>query len=110
MLQLQVIVHCPDCDEVRVRPHDVTLRNCIDDDSWSYRFTCPTCGGLTVAFTDTPSVIEAFAAGAGLERWRLPAELLETHAGPPLTLADLFAFRRLLLAPDWFDALDRDGA
>ena len=30
---------------------DVTIRGCLDDDKWSYRFTCPDCDLPTVEDT-----------------------------------------------------------
>ena len=109
MQRLQIVVKCPDCVEARVRPQDVTLRHCADDESWSYRFTCQSCLRPTNSPTDERAALDAVAAGAELESWRLPAELLEHGDGPPLTIVDLFELREGLLRPDWFDELSRVG-
>ena len=109
MQRLQVVVKCPDCLQVRMHPHEVTLRRCIDDDGWAYRFTCPSCRAIVVSPTDECAALDAVAAGARLETWRLPAELLEHPDGPPLTFVDLFEFQESLLEPDWFDELAGPG-
>ena len=100
-------VYCPNCAVVRLRPREVTLRICLDNDQWEYRFTCPTCGRRAVEPSDRWLALEAFAAGAGLERWKLPAELDEPHRGPPISVLDLYQFHRLLSGPDWFADLER---
>ena len=106
---IMILVNCPDCSQVRVEPSDVTLRNCVDDQSWSYRFTCPHCDRLAVAETEGEAALGAVAAGALLERWHLPAELREQHDGPPLEPDDVLSFHELLLEPRWFEALVQRG-
>ncbi len=103
----RIIVNCPDCRQVRVDPADVTLRNCVDDESWSYRFTCPHCDRLAAAETESSAALGAVTAGALVERWHLPAELRERHDGPDLKLQDLLDLHELLNERDWFDALVR---
>jgi predicted RNA-binding Zn-ribbon protein involved in translation (DUF1610 family) len=44
----RIVVQCPDCGDARVAPEAVTVRGCLDDGGWSYRFTCPACGLRTV--------------------------------------------------------------
>ena len=106
---VRLVVKCPDCVEVRVGTDDVTVRRCVDDDSWSYRFTCPVCLRRTVSPTDAVAGSNAVDAGCQLETWHRPAELLEHHEGPPLTLADLFTLQELLLEADWFETFVRAG-
>ena len=53
------LVDCPECGEERVDPFDVTVRARIENDEWSYRFTCPSCDRRTVASTSR----EAAASG-----------------------------------------------
>jgi hypothetical protein len=105
MQHTQIVVKCPECVEVRVSPADVTLRLCEDTEAWTYRFTCPVCCRPSVSPTQEQVARDAIAAGAGLEKWRLPSELLEHPDGPPITLVELFEFREHLLEPDWFDEL-----
>ena len=109
MKDVRIVVKCPDCGETRVAPDEVTLRRCLDDETWSYRFTCPSCRRPTLASTQVAAALGAVAAGSRLEAWQLPAELFEPHAGPPLTAADERELRELLQTPDWFDVLARAG-
>ena len=102
-----ILVNCPDCSQVRVEPADVTLRNCVDDESWSYRFTCPHCDRLAVAQTAGSAALGGWPPAAHVERWHLPAELREPHDGPPLKLDDVLAFHEMLLEPRWFETLVR---
>jgi hypothetical protein len=50
------------------------------------------------------------AEGVSPQRWELPAELLETHDGPPLNLDDLLDLHLLLEDPNWFQVLSRTPA
>ncbi len=100
-----VVVHCPDCGDVRVRTNEVTLRNCVDDDSWSYWFVCPLCAHRTAADTERAAAVTAVAAGSRLEHWILPAELDERPNAPALTGADLLEFHLGLIEPDWINEL-----
>jgi predicted RNA-binding Zn-ribbon protein involved in translation (DUF1610 family) len=104
----RIVVLCPDCGEQRVAPDDVTVRNCLDDGAWSYRFTCPECGGITVGESVERSLLDAVGAGAHFEEWTLPAELLERPDGPPFCLADVLEMHLALLEPDWLDELRCD--
>jgi hypothetical protein len=100
-------VYCLDCAVVTVPAHEVVLRNCLDDDRWEYRFTCPICELVSVGPTDRRLALDAFSAGSTVEHWRLPAELQESHAGPPLRMRDLGELHMELLEPEWFAAVER---
>jgi hypothetical protein len=102
---LQIVVKCPDCGELRVPPSQVTVRNCLDDGTWSYRFTCPSCNGRTVGRSVESALMNAIGAGAHLEEWTLPAELLERPDGPPFTVVDVLELHLVMLEPGWFDEI-----
>ena len=102
---LQIVVKCPDCGEFRVSPREVTVRCCVDDGTWSYRFTCPNCGGITIGESLERSLMDAIGAGAHLEEWTLPTELLERPDGPPFTTTDILELHLAMLEPDWFDGI-----
>ena len=104
-----IVVKCPDCGERRVPPEEVTVRSCLDDGTWSYRFTCPGCQLRTAGESATSASLDAVDAGARFEAWTLPAELHERPEGPPFTMVDVFRMHLLLLEPDWMDQLDRCG-
>ncbi len=102
---MRIVVKCPDCVESRVAPADVTIRNCVDDGGWSYRFTCPQCRRRTVATTVESPALDALAAGARLESWSLPNDTQVSLGGAPLALVDVLELHLLLLEPNWFDVL-----
>jgi hypothetical protein len=104
-----IVVKCWDCGETRVAASEVTIRRCVDDGSWSYRFTCPKCRRLSVAPTHEPVASAAMAAGSGFEEWQLPTDLADRPDGPPFTEDDLVELRNRFLDPDWFDALLQRG-
>jgi hypothetical protein len=96
---------CPGCGDVRLTAADVTVRVCSDDDSGAYRFRCPSCDA-PVAKPASAHIVELLvSSGVRLEMWRRPAELRETHDGPPLTADDLLDFHVALQRPDWMDEL-----
>jgi hypothetical protein len=100
-----VVVRCPECGQVRVSPRDVTIRNCVDDDTWSYWFVCPACQRRAASPTRRSSALDAICAGSALDTWALPSELEERPDGEPLTLVDLLQLRLILIEPDWLDQL-----
>jgi hypothetical protein len=109
MDNMVIVVKCPACDIVKVSVSDVTIRRCQDDESWSYRFTCPQCRRLSVSPTNEVAGTEATAAGSGFEEWRLPSGLGNRPGGPPFTADDVLALRNRFLDPNWFDALLQRG-
>ena len=79
-----VIVTCPICGTQHLTPRDVRLVGGLHP---FYAFTCPTCGDRT-SRTATPAIV-ALLATAGIHPENVPAEALELHDGPPITLDDL---------------------
>ena len=102
---VRIRVDCPDCSEVRVTADEVTLRICVDDAHWTYWFTCPVCECRAAAPTRPGPALDAIAAGAPFETWRLPAELAERHDGPKLQLMDLVDLQLTLMRDDCVEAL-----
>jgi predicted RNA-binding Zn-ribbon protein involved in translation (DUF1610 family) len=105
--ETHIVVKCPDCGDLRVSPEAVTVRSCVDDGAWSYRFTCPSCHRATVGKSVMKPLMEAVDAGAGFEAWTMPTDLDVRPVGPLFTLADVLELHLLLLEPDWFDELRR---
>jgi hypothetical protein len=101
-----VRVTCPDCGIVRVPTERVVVRNCVDDQTWSYRARCSECG--TTFLGDTPDglALAALAAGVSVEIWTLPIPSARCP-GPPIEAADLLALHLALMEYDWFDRLSR---
>jgi hypothetical protein len=104
-----IIVNCRDCGQIRIPVAGVTIRGCLDDDKWSYRFTCPECDLPTVEATSADRALDAVEIGVSLETWRYPIELDERHDGPKLNLVDVLELHRALNEPDWFETLAHVG-
>jgi hypothetical protein len=100
---MRIRVRCTDCGEMLTEPDAVTLRNCVDSDTWSYRFRCPRCARVTAAPITRQSAFDAATAGVEVEMWTLPAGSSPT--GPAFTAVDVMALRAALLEPDWFETL-----
>jgi hypothetical protein len=100
-----VRVTCPACGVVRVRAHRVVVRNCIDDQSWSYRAVCSQCDTTFVAATPSVLALHAVAAGIPVELWTLPT-LSGRHSGSPIHAVDALELHLALLEPDWFEQLE----
>lgn len=98
--------NCPSCGDVQLRAADLTVRLCSDDDQGSYTFRCPSCA-QAIAKDASKRIIDLLvSSGVRMEVWRLPAELTETHVGPPISPDDLLDFHLLLGQPEWFEQLE----
>ena len=101
-----VRVTCPACGIVRVRADRVVVRNCIDDESWSYRALCSQCHTLFVGITPAELALSAVAAGLPVELWSLPTRSAR-HSGEAIHAIDALELHLALLEPDWFEQLAR---
>lgn len=97
-----VKVTCPACGVVRVLAGHVVVRNCIDDQSWSYRARCSRCDTTFVGTTPESLALPAVAAGLAVELWRLPRPSARC-AGSTLETVDALELHLALLEPDWFE-------
>jgi hypothetical protein len=89
---------------VRVPTEQVVVRNCVDDQTWSYRATCSECGTRFLGDTPEGLALAALAAGVSVEIWTLPIPSAR-RPGPPIQAADLLALHLALMEYDWFDRL-----
>lgn len=97
---------CPTCGDVQLRPADLRVRVCADDNQGAYVFHCPACRGA-VAKDASPRIIELLVgSGVRMDVWRLPAELREERSGPALTHDDLLDLHLLLKSDGWFEHLE----
>jgi len=80
----------------------VVVRNCIDDQSWSYRARCSLCDTMFVGTTPEALALPAVAAGLAVELWRLPRPSAR-GAGAPMQDVDALELHLALAEPDWFD-------
>jgi len=101
-----VSVTCPTCGVVRVRADLVVVRNCVDDQSWSYRARCSKCDTTFVGGTPEALARPAVAAGLAIELWTLPKPSAR-RSGSPLRAVDVLELHLALLDSDWFDQLSR---
>jgi hypothetical protein len=98
---------CQDCGDVQLRPADLKVRVCADDNSGSYVFACPFCGHGVAKPAEARIVELLVSSGVELEVWRMPAELTESrHRGPVIGYDDLLDFHLLLCREDWFSQLE----
>jgi len=97
---------CPVCGDVDMKPSDLELRVCATVEASTYHFTCPRCDQIVVKSAADGRIVTLLqSVGVPTVRWELPAELAETHAGPPLTIDDLIDLHLLLDRPDWAEQL-----
>jgi uncharacterized Zn finger protein len=96
---------CEHCGPFRVRTSHVTVRQRIDDGTWSYRVRCPRCRVWIVAAAGPRVALQLLVAQAPLERWSLPPEERERGDGPTVSLNDLASLRADLTRRDVVDAL-----
>jgi len=101
-----VSVTCPACGVVRVHADLVVVRNCVDDESWSYRARCSGCDTTFVGTTAASLARPAVAAGLAIELWTLPRPSAR-RTGSPLHAVDALELHLALLEQDWFDQLAR---
>jgi hypothetical protein len=94
---------CPDCGDVELTSRDVTVRVNSVTNEGSYAFQCPECQ-LAVSKAAEPRIIDLLvSSGVELYVWKMPAELLEERAGPPINYDDLLTFHYDLQQTDWFE-------
>ncbi len=101
-----VRVTCPTCGVVRVRADLVVMRNCINDESWTYRARCSQCDTLFIGITPEALALSAIAAGLRVELWALPVSS-PRYSGAPIHAVDALELHLALLEPDWFEQLER---
>jgi hypothetical protein len=93
---------CPRCGDVELIPDDIELRLCSVENLSTYHFTCKRCHKIVAKpAADDRIVMLLTSVGVRMVQWDLPAELRETHDGPPISIDDLIDLRLLLERPDW---------
>ena len=71
----------------------VVVRNCVDDESWSYRARCSKCDTTFVGGTPAALARPAVAAGLAIELWTLPKPSARRF------LATIFPHRNISSSP-----------
>ncbi len=101
-MQTIVKATCPTCGDIELAPPDLELRICSAPAASTYVFTCTVCVKVIAkSACDGRIVTLLTSVGVPTVHWELPAELTETHDGPPLTLDDLIDLRLALESPQW---------
>jgi predicted RNA-binding Zn-ribbon protein involved in translation (DUF1610 family) len=106
MVNAIVKATCPRCGDVELQPMDLQLRVCSMAVASTYHFTCPRCEEIIVKPAADGRVVTLLqSVGVPTVVWELPAELSETHEGPPLTMDDLIDLHLLLDSANWAERL-----
>lgn len=79
---------CPRCGEVRLRAEHMWLVLTNVPGRAHYGYHCPGCDGTFRHAADTAAVI-LLSGLVPVETLDVPAEALEVHAGPAITMDDL---------------------
>lgn len=100
---------CPTCGDVELTSPDVRVLLCSTTYESSYAFQCPSCR-LAVAKPAEPRVVDVLlGSGISLSVWHMPAELDESHDGPPISYDDLLEFHFQLRNEAPLETLLADG-
>ena len=83
---------CPVCGDVELKPTQLRLIVCTRSEWSYYAFTCTTCRDEVRKPADEEIVALLVSGGVHPERWEIPAEALEEHAGPQITYDDVLDF------------------
>ena len=83
---------CPSCGDVELTPQQVRLVVCTVADWSYYSFNCGSCTDEVRKPAGIDVIALLQAGGVPVERWSVPAEALEEHAGPVVTYDDVLDF------------------
>lgn len=98
---------CPSCGEVDLTADDIVLRITAIPTNNTYGFSCPGCGRFVEKPADERIIRLLLSGGVVPVVVNVPAEILETRDGPPITHDDLLEFHELLQDDDWFAELTK---
>lgn len=96
---------CPTCGEVSLESTDIILR-ITQKTSGTYAFICPQCRRSVTKPADDRIIRLLMSAGVEPLADGIPAEVLERHDGPPLTVDDLLDLHEALNRDDVFDRIE----
>lgn len=105
---------CNECGDVRVDISQVTLRYLAETsyEDAQYRFRCPTCKKIVLKDTSPDVANTLYTAGATVERYELPIEILERPNDDvaAISLDDVLDLGLALQnEEEWFNELRGDG-
>jgi hypothetical protein len=96
---------CPTCGDVELTSRQLLVRVCAADNQGAYVFRCPACAMAVSKEADTKIIDLLVSSGARLTVWHPPAELSESHAGPPISYDDLLEFHYAIQQDGWLRRL-----
>ncbi len=96
---------CQNCGDVELVPNNLKILVCSNNGESSYTFHCPGCDLIVTKETDKKVVEILISAGVKMTFWRLPAELDESHSGPPIEVDDLINFHFEVSSPMFLERL-----
>jgi hypothetical protein len=88
----QIKATCPECGEVNLTPEDVQLMVCTVQTLSYYAFDCSGCVRQVRKPADERIVSLLKSGGVRMQRWQVPAEVLEEKTGPALCYDDVLDF------------------
>ena len=83
---------CPICGDVELKPAQLRLVVCTRSEWSYYAFMCTTCRDEVRKPADEEIVALLISGGVVAERWHVPAEALENHAGSAISYDDVLDF------------------
>lgn len=94
-----VRAQCDLCGVVTLPARQIEVHVCENRRELSfYRFDCPSCHRTAEHSACGIAIMRLLSVPTQVIRWKVPAEALEPHAGPPLTADDLIDLHEQLAA------------
>jgi hypothetical protein len=93
---IKVRVVCPGCGPLVVPAADVRCELEATGHKGICELSCPVCSIMVLVAAEAAAVETMRGGGAGHMSGSVPFELLEPHAGPPLSWDDLLDFKLAL--------------
>jgi hypothetical protein len=96
---------CPSCGAITCEVTRFELWLCAQGAASSYGFTCPRCAKRVSRHAGDDAIQILISKGVRPRAFELPAEMLEAHDGPPITIDDVLDLHLALEQDDWFGRL-----
>lgn len=83
---------CYVCGDVELTSSQIRLVVCSQADRSYYAFTCTTCNDEVRKPADEEIIALLVSGGVPAELWIIPAEALEEHTGPAISVDEVLDF------------------
>jgi hypothetical protein len=100
--KVEVRAVCPGCGPMVVAAADLCCELEAAGRDGICELRCPVCSTTILVPAVAPAVQTLWRVGAGHMSGIVPFELLESHAGPPLSWDDVLDFKLALENRTWF--------